>query len=65
MFKCKFWLENSAGPLKFFTLTSSQQMSSHYKSSEGRTNRSGNPQTQILHNSKKLVISLSTFIAML
>ena len=55
-----------------FYLISSQQLSSHYKSSEGRTSRYGKPQKHILHNTKRGVISLnivnlsaSTFIATL
>ena len=67
MFKSKSWLANPAGCLKIFDtniylnfyLISSQQLSSHYKSSEGRTSRSGNPQNYILHNTKRFVISLN------
>ena len=55
MFKYKTMSGNSAVPLKIFHsniylnfyLISSQQLSSHYKSSEGRTSRSGNLQKQI------------------
>ena len=61
MFKYKSWSGNTAGPLKIFHsniylnfyLMSSQQMLSHYKSSEGRTSRSGNPQKQISLNTTR------------
>ena len=61
MLKYKSWSGNSAGPLKIFQpniylnfyLISSQQMLSHYKSSEGRTGRSGNPQKQISVNTTR------------
>ena len=67
MFKSKSWSEDLAGSLKIFDtniylnfyLMSSQRLSSHYKSSEGRTSKSGNPQKHILHNTKRFIISLN------
>ena len=67
MFKSKSWSGNPAGSLKIFDtniylnlyLMSSQQLSSQYKTSEGRTSRSGNPQKHILHNSKIFGIGLN------
>ena len=61
MFKYKSWSGNSAVPLKIFHsniylkfyLISSQQLLSHYKSSEGRTSRSGNAKKQISLNTTR------------
>ena len=62
MFKYKSWSGNSAVPLKifhsniylkFYLIISSQQLSSHYKSYEGRTSRSGNAQKQISLNTTR------------
>ena len=67
MFKSKSWSANPAGSLEIFDtkiylnfyLMSSQRLSSHYKSFEGRTSRSGNPQKHILHNTRRFIINLN------